>query len=59
MVGKMTGKELVTSDDYNEALFSAYNLFSIGLGVGLSNLVCGYILYYLEYVLVLLDQVVL
>jgi V-type H+-transporting ATPase proteolipid subunit len=41
MVGKMTGKELLTTDDYNHALFSAYNLFSIGLGVGLSNLVCG------------------
>ena len=59
MVGKMTGKELTTTAEYNDALFSAYNLFSIGLGVGLSNLVCGYILSYIEYVLVLLDQVVL
>jgi V-type H+-transporting ATPase proteolipid subunit len=40
MVGKFTNKDL-TTDGYNHALFSAYNLFSVGLSVGLSNLFCG------------------
>jgi V-type H+-transporting ATPase proteolipid subunit len=44
MVGKLTNKDLTKEDDYRLALYSAYNLFSVGLLVGFSNLFCGYIL---------------
>jgi hypothetical protein len=62
MVGKLTNQEFDTESAYNKALFAAYNLFWVGISVGLSNLFCGYIKYFiihLEFVLVLLDLVAL
>ena len=38
MIGKIQGTQDVTNP---KVMFSGYNLFSVGLGVGLSNLVCG------------------
>lgn len=56
MIGKISEKPdnyLPTGKDW----FSGFNLFSVGLGVGLSNLFCGYkILLKKVFVLVLLDQ---
>ncbi len=44
MVGKMTNKSWDTEVLYSQALFSGYNLFSVGLTVGFSNLFCGLVL---------------
>lgn len=42
MVGKFSqGKTLDTQIVYENALWTGYNLFSLGLYVGLSNLFCG------------------
>jgi V-type H+-transporting ATPase proteolipid subunit len=41
MVGKLTGQDYATEAAYNKGLFGAYNLFFVGLLVGLSNLFCG------------------
>ena len=39
MYGKITGTK---PEMDGRTIFSGYNLFSVGLGVGLSNLFCGY-----------------
>jgi len=46
MISKFTGGKNVYESEsvYRKALFSAYNLFSIGLTVGFSNLFCGYMI---------------
>ena len=42
MVGKFDGsKEFSTDKLYNQALWCGFNLFSLGIYVGISNLVCG------------------
>jgi len=39
MIGKISGT--ATDPTNPRIMFSGYNLFSVGLGVGLSNLFCG------------------
>ena len=42
MVGKLEGKvDLTVAKDYNHALWCGFNLFTLGIYVGMSNLVCG------------------
>lgn len=41
MVGKLGGKVIDNETKYNHALWCGFNLFTLGIYVGMSNLVCG------------------
>lgn len=42
MVGKLEGKaDFTNATAYNHALWCGFNLFTLGIYVGMSNLVCG------------------
>lgn len=41
MVGKLGGKAIDNETKYNHALWCGFNLLTLGIYVGMSNLVCG------------------